>query len=269
MPAATAPRLSAAERRAILKEDEAWVGKPFDTAVNPRAMQANTRHMALTLLDTRLEYRASRAAAFAETLINDILDSQISAPIACSKGCSYCCKTYVSATIPEVLNLAKSVRTNKARSARVAEAAQQCRQIPQAQREAHRIPCPMLEDDACSEYAHRPVSCRYLLSTSLPACIKILRDNQPAPFEFAGNVVSIRSSVIIMMKTALILGGLPHQHVELNQALAVALRHDDSESRWLAGEPLFADVPADTADQPGTQIMGLVDYFVGMLRPTL
>jgi hypothetical protein len=266
---ASNPRLSAAERSALLKEDEAWVGKPFDPAINPRAIQANTRHMALTLLDTRLEHRASRAAAFAEALINTIMDDQVKAPIACSKGCSFCCKTYVSATIPEVLNLAQSLRANKARSARVIAAAQQCRQIPQAQREAHRIPCPMLEDDACAEYAHRPVSCRYLLSTSLPTCIQILRDNQPAPFAFAGEVVSIRSSIIIMMKTALILSGLPHQHVELNQALAVALRHDDSESRWLAGEPLFAEVPADHADQPGSQIMGLVDYFVTALRPTL
>ena len=85
----------------------------------------------------------------------------------------------------------------------------------------------------------------------------------------AGSVVTIRTSVIIMMKTALILAGLPHQHVELNQALAVALRHDDSESRWLAGEPLFAEVPADHAEQSNQQIGGLVAYFVDLLRPTL
>jgi len=263
------PRLSSDERAKLYKEDETWVGKPFEVTLNPRAMQANTRYMAQTLLDTQLEYRASRAAAFAESLINDIMGAQITAPIACSKGCSYCCNTYVSATIPEVLHLARSLRATPPRVARVQAAAIKAQQIPQAQREASRIPCPMLEDNACSEYTHRPVSCRYLLSTSLPACIRILKDNQAEEFPFAGSVVTIRTSVIIMMKTALILAGLPHQHVELNQALAVALRHDDSESRWLAGEPLFAEVPADHAEQSNQQIGGLVAYFVDLLRPTL
>ena len=65
-PRLSAPRLSVADRAALLREDAQWVGKPFDVAVNPRAIQANTRHLTLTLLNTQLEYRASQAAAFAE-----------------------------------------------------------------------------------------------------------------------------------------------------------------------------------------------------------
>ncbi len=82
---------------------------------------------------------------------------------------------------------------------------------------------------------------------------------------------TIRATIIIMMKTALILSCLAPQHVELNQALAVAvaLRHDDSESLWLAGEPLFADVPTDIAEQGNSQIASLVDFFVKALRPTI
>ena len=79
-------RLSAAERSKLLKEDQTWVGKAFDIAVSPRALQAVTRHMALTLLDTQMEYRASRAAAFDETLIGDIMNPHVTAPIACGKG---------------------------------------------------------------------------------------------------------------------------------------------------------------------------------------
>ena len=266
---APTPRLSAADRASLLREDAPFIGKPFDVAVNPRAIQANTRHLALTLLNNQLEYRASKAAAFAEALIDSIMGQQITSPIACSKGCSYCCKTYVSATVPEILNLAKSLRASPARVARVEAAAQQCRQTPQHLREAHRIACPMLEDNACSEYTTRPISCRYLVSTSLPACIRILQDNKAEAFPFAGTTVTIRSCVIVMVKTALILSGLPHQYVELNQALAVALRHDDAESRWLAGEPLFADVPVDRGDQDGSQIAGLISYFVDALRPTI
>ena len=92
--------------------------------------------------------------------------------------------------------MAKSLRANKARVARVQAAAIRSQQTPQHLRETSRIPCLMLEDRACSEYTHRPVSCRYLLSTSLPACIRILQDNQAEEFPFALNVVrpSVRQS---------------------------------------------------------------------------
>jgi hypothetical protein len=79
-------RLSAAERSKLLKEDQTWVGKAFDIAVSPRALQANTRHMALTLLDTQMEYRASRAAAFAETLIGDIMNPPYHRPHRLRQG---------------------------------------------------------------------------------------------------------------------------------------------------------------------------------------
>ncbi|MSQ85575.1 MAG: hypothetical protein EXR10_01830 [Alphaproteobacteria bacterium] len=109
-------------------------------------------------------------------------------PSPAARGYSYCCNTY-GATILEVLNLAKSLRANKASVARVQAAAIRSQQTPQHLRETSRIPCLMLEDRACSEYTHRPVSCRYLLSTSLPACIRILQDNQAEEFPFADNVV--------------------------------------------------------------------------------
>jgi hypothetical protein len=268
-PPSAASRLDADARAALVRDDEPHIGRAFDLTVSARAIQANTRHLALMLRDTELEHRASRAGAFVESLADKMLDCHVPGPIACAKGCSYCCKTFVSATIPEILNLARAVRANRAQVERVHAAAAHCKQVPQHLRETNRITCPMLEDNACAAYAHRPVSCRYLLSTSLPTCIRILQDGKSEPFAFAEHVITIRSFAIIMMKTALTLAGLPAQHLELNQALAAALRHDDSEARWLAGEPVFAGVPVDQADVGDSAVTRMVDYFVALLRPTI
>ncbi len=262
-------RLSADQRRAILREDEQWVGKAFDVQANPRAIQANTRYMAMMLLDTKLELRASRAAAFAEQLMDTIMYEHAKPPIACSKGCSHCCTTYVSATIPEILNLANTVRRTIVRRERVIAAAETCKTTTQVYREVNRVICPILENHACSEYANRPVSCRYLLSKSLDVCEKILKRGEPAEFQFVDNIVVIRSFIIIMMKAALTICGLPQQHYELNQALAIAMTTDDAEARWLAGEPLFAQVDVDRNDVGTTQLHGMANHLASILVPTL
>jgi Fe-S-cluster containining protein len=263
------PRLTAEQRQALLREDEQWVGKAFDVSANPRAIQANTRHMVLMLLDTKLELRASRAAAFAEQLMDTIMYEHAKPPIACSKGCSHCCTTYVSATIPEILNLANTVRRTIVRKERVLAAAETCKATPQLYREVNRVICPMLENHACSEYANRPVSCRYLLSKSLEVCEKILKHGQSAEFQYVDNIVIIRSFIIIMMKAALTMCGLPQQHYELNQALAIAMTTENAEARWLAGEPLFASVDVDRNDTGTTQLHGLATHLAGVLAPTI
>ncbi len=85
----------------------------------------------------------------------------------------------------------------------------------------------------------RPVVCRYVLSKSLEACVRIFTQNSHETQPFPDGATGIRSTVIVMMKAAMALADLPHQHVELSQALAAALSVDDPEARWLAGEPLF------------------------------
>ena len=144
------PRLDRQKRRAILKEDEQWIGKPFQFGGDPRALQANTRHMALVLSETQRLDRASRFAAFAENLLEATVAKHVKGPTACARGCSHCCTTFVSATIPEVLRLARAVRSNAARAGRVREVGERARQIPQHERETSRIVCPILEDHACS-----------------------------------------------------------------------------------------------------------------------
>jgi Fe-S-cluster containining protein len=263
-------RLDSAIRRQLLKDDALFIGKPFELAGdNARGIQANARHLALMLLDTRIDHRASRAAAFAEQLIDMTLSKHVTGPIACAKGCAYCCRTYVSATIPEILHLARAVRGQQAKQQRVAVAAEKSKAMPQLHREIARLDCPMLEDNACSEYVSRPIVCRAVLSQSLETCVRIFQNGSAEKFAVVDNTQSIRAYAVIILRVGLILSGLPYKHYEMNHALTIALNHDDAEERWLAGEPLFAEVAMDRADAQPSQLTQVVDGMAAALRPTI
>ncbi len=261
-------RLDRAKRRQLLKEDQAWIGKAVDLS-DVRTIQANTRHLTLMLLDTGIKRRASKAAAFASQLLDTTMSKHNPQPVACSKGCDYCCKTYVSVTIPEILRLAQSVRKQPEKSTRVGEAATASAAIPQGEREVKRVVCPILEDKACSEYLVRPVACRAVLSKSLETCLRIFEQNSGEPFPFTDDTTDIRVYIVAMLQASLMMSGLSPLHYEMNQALAVALAHEDAEDRWLAGEALFADVPVDEADIKPSGLSAMIHALVANVRPTL
>lgn len=262
-------RLSRGERRRILKEDEGWMRRPFELYGNPRAIQAYTRHLASMLLDEKLGHRACSAAAFAEQFMDAAIERHVQEPVACATGCTYCCMTFVSATIPEILRLVHALRGRQAKRDDIAAVAEKSRRISQNQRAVKRLACPILEKGLCSEYAARPIVCRSLLSKSLDVCVRVLDQNVDEPFAYANNTVEIRTYVVVMMKAALVLSGLPHQHFEMNQALTVALADEDIEQRWLAGEPVFSGVAIDTADLRPSRLTDLVERLVNVVRPTL
>lgn len=264
-------RLDASIRRQLLKDDEAFIGQPIEI-FGPnigRTVQANTRHLALMLLDSAVKDRASRAAAFMENLADISSHKHVTAPVACGKGCSHCCTTYVSTTLPEVFNLARALRGKEAVTARIKEAALRSRSMPQLQREVTRVICPILENHACSEYLSRPVICRAVMSLSLETCQRIFVQGVGAPFTPPPNLDSVRAFLVVMMRAALMLAGLPHQNFELTHALETALAAEDTEERWLNGEPVFAAVAVDQADQAQSKLNTIVGGLVEAVRPTI
>lgn len=263
-------RFDRAKRRQLLREDEAFIGKPLPMAPGAvRAVRANTRHVVLMLRDTARAKRASAAAAFCGDILDATLAVKTQGPVACTKGCYHCCKTYVGVTIPEIFRVADAVRADAAKTARVHEAAAASKPLSQTAREINRVVCPILEHKACSVYAPRPIVCRAVLSSSLPACLRIFEGNSGEMLPFAGNTTDIRAYVTIMLQAALQLAGLPWMHYEMNQALAIALGHRDAEERWLAGDPLFEQVPPDIFDKNGGPLTEMTNALVANLAPTL
>ena len=263
-------RLDITVRRQLLYDDQQIVGQAFAVVGdNARAIQANTRHMALMLLDSKVKDRASRMAAFAEGLADANINHHVAEPVACRRGCSHCCTTYVSASVPEIFRLAQALRGKGMTQARIIAAAARAKAMPQLEREIDRVICPILDNHACSEYLARPVVCRAVLSTSLPTCEQIFLKGESVPFTPPPSLGALRSFLIIMMRAALKLAGLPYRNFELTHALQVALATKDSEERWLAGEAVFADVAIDRLDREASPLTKLVDGLAGAVQPTI
>ena len=96
-----------------------------------------------------------------------------------------------------------------------------------------RLPCPFLENEACSIYADRPAACRELLVTS-PAelCQDIVRNpvrTIPVP---------IRMGTVLGMLWAELVGG-PVKLIPLPLALAWAERHPAQRMRQWKGPDLL------------------------------
>jgi len=262
-------RISREQRKAILKDHAPWVGKPLSAANINRGLQANIHHLATLLLDTDIKHRASLAAAFVERLVDATLAAHPIGPVACGKGCFYCCTTYVSATVPEILRTADALRGKKQTTDRIMAAAERAKTIPQAAREVNRIHCPVLENNACSEYSARPVVCRAVMSKSLESCLRVFTQGSNEAFLHGDHTVEIRAYGLVVMQASLILAEMPHRHYELIGGLAAALAYDDAEEKWLAGEPLFESVPVDIGEESESPVRGVVRKLVEIVRPTL
>lgn len=202
--------------------------------------QASIRHRSINPL---MDFVYSSLMAGAEHVAH--------VPVACRKGCSYCCNTWVDATPPEVLFTVKSMPADQRRVALEAVArvstvtsglsfAERCGKVVMA--------CPLLDDaGACSVYQSRPVNCRTLVSTDAEQCRRTFIDGDEVGFPSLKVWLTLRDSYSTALEGALIHAGLAHQARELNASLQLALTMADAEQRWLAGADDFAGVPTSPA----------------------
>jgi hypothetical protein len=168
-------------------------------------------------------------------------------PIACDEGCAHCCSLRAEVTVAEVIRVAEHLRRTLAppalrevRARVLATARRIVGMDPDARAEAA-VPCALLEGDRCTVYEARPYVCRGCNSADPVTCEDALADPdatkevyapQSALYHYAGSAVMRALSAV----------QLPHELVELNTALAVALETPDAAARWLAGEPIFRGV---------------------------
>lgn len=259
-------RLDRGQRRRLLKDDEAWVGKALPLNPPRRAAEAHIRHLALILRDTGVKNRAIQAAVYAGNLFDATMKQVDKGPVACAKGCFHCCTKLVMVTLPDIFRLARAVRD---KMTDITAAAELSRSITSGQTQRKYLPCPVLTDQSCSAYSHRPIPCRFLLSKSLDACVRIFQEDVREAFPYADHITDLRQRMDQIVQTALVLSGLPHHHFELIQSLAVALTVDNAEERWLAGEPLFANVPVNSQEFNNPAMTASIEKLAADIRPTL
>ena len=164
-------------------------------------------------------------------------------PIACRKGCSFCCRVWVDTTPPEVLYTVKNMPPEQRQLAKEA-VEQACRQTSGASF-ADRCgkvnpPCPLLGvDGACTVYDSRPINCRTLVSTDAEQCRQTFIEGSDAGFPGLRVWLTLRDSYATALEGALVHARLAHQARELNDSLRIALATPDAEARWLAGADDF------------------------------
>lgn len=172
-------------------------------------------------------------------------------PIACGRGCSFCCKVWVDTTPPEVLYTVKKMPPEQRH--RAMEAVERACARTQGVSFADRLgkvnpPCPMLAvDGACSVYDTRPVACRTLVSTDVEPCKRTFIDGSDEGFPGLKVWLTLRDSYARALEGALMHAGLAHQAREWNQSLQIALTEGDAEERWLSGADVFAAAPVSPA----------------------
>ena len=172
-------------------------------------------------------------------------------PLACGKGCSFCCRMWVDATPPEVLYTVKRMPPEQRQRAleSVEKVCSQTSGVGFLDRCGKVNPsCPLLDDDgACSVYESRPINCRTLVSTDVAQCKRTFVDGSDEGFPSLKVWLTLRDSYATALEGALIHAGLAYQAHELNDSLRLALTKPDAEQRWLSGADDFAAVPMSPA----------------------
>lgn len=172
-------------------------------------------------------------------------------PVACGKGCSFCCKAWVDTTPPEVLYTVKNLPPEQRQMAR--EAVERACGITAGASFIDRLgkvnpPCPMLAGDgACGVYENRPIACRTLVSTDVARCISTFVEGSDVGFPGLKVWLTLRDSYSTALEGALMRAGLAHRPHEWNQSLQIAMTTPDAEERWLAGGDVFAGAPVSPA----------------------
>jgi Fe-S-cluster containining protein len=224
---------------------------------------AAAARLLLDILTGKARRRAGDAAKRAVELFDrSLARAPEDMPIACRRGCNFCCHGQVSASAPELFLLARHINEQGGGDpsgvlARLREVDAKTRGLDPVERHKLRQPCALLVSGECSVYAARPLSCRAFASYSREKC--------EHAFAFGGEDIpvpkfnmSLRSASKQALWSALAYAGLPIKSYELAHGLIVALETPDAEQRWLAGEDVFAGVGGDEtqsfADTPDVKL---------------
>lgn len=173
-------------------------------------------------------------------------------PIACKAGCAHCCHGFVAATAPEVLHLVKRFAPDRAGAVRAAVArAHALTAGKSAEERTHMtVPCALLENNLCTVYEDRPITCRTGISTRADICerahIAISGEDIPRPVVY----LTMRRAYYVAFAGALRRAGLVYKPYEYNGALNRALNDPGAEADWLAGRDIFEGLVPDRGGDP-------------------
>ncbi len=194
------------------------------------------------------------------------------APVACGKGCSYCCHAVVMVTAPEAFRMAREVegagpgRATPNRADFLARAASTAN-LTAAERLGRKLPCPFLAGGACSVYAARPLACRRTTSFAVEPCVEEY-EGQEGDILVPQKLLTHATNAQLPLLAALRALGRPARLYELSGAVQTILKTDDAEARWREGEDVLGSVASqeETAQELATAVARLSSEVLNLHR---
>jgi Fe-S-cluster containining protein len=208
------------------------------------------------LTNRKQPHPASRSAELMhQTFAASVAQTPGTLKTACQDGCGYCCHNWVAATAPEIFLIARHISARNVDD-RLAPAAVMARAkatagLDIAARFGAKLPCVFLADNRCSIYALRPTVCRQTTSTNLTTCMEEFEgQGLDGEIMVSKTMLDHARNCRLPLLAALSSIGLPPQSYELSAAITRVLATPDAEARWLAGDPVFANIATAPPDPP-------------------
>lgn len=161
-------------------------------------------------------------------------------PAECKKGCDFCCHQPVFAVSHEMLYLKDYISQNispdkqKGFIDRSREKSLLTLNKTMEQQQCISHPCPFLENNSCSVYEARPMSCRIYLSSSVNSCKKDFEHprgrHTPELYEFPLNAGRMLNEGFVSGLKQL---GLKSVELPLEQGYASLVTLDQDFSSWI------------------------------------
>lgn len=227
-------------------------GPPFENILKQTQKDQTARAFAAHptpegLLNIGIE--ALEAAEFHLKRFHD--GDQAEAPLACARGCTFCCHQYVGLSVPELAVLAKFItsRMNRAGQtrllARLSEVALATLGMGHFERASSHIDCPLLDPESrrCTVYVARPLTCRGMHSLSREACEEDdVAPGRTRPIPQYASHKAVTRSIAIGLQLGLAERGAQVSELELTAALRQVLERPEMFQRWIGGEAIFKGV---------------------------
>ncbi len=172
-------------------------------------------------------------------------------PVACEKGCAYCCHLLFFCDAPTVFLIADEVSKTLPPGAVEAliERLADFEEMEFGLRMVPRPPCPLLSESLCQAYDVRPLVCRAQNSLRLAECEEKFRGERR--LVVAHDIpITVWGAIAEGVSKGLAETGFgADASLEFTMALRIVLETPGAAERWLAGEPIF--VPARPDDDEG------------------
>lgn len=150
------------------------------------------------------------------------------AGLGCGPRCGHCCRLPVDISPPEAVAILRSLRAQlpatKMRTIeqRIAKVAAVTQRMTESERIAADVACPLLEDEQCIAYQHRPLGCRTHTSIDAQRCANN-RANPNGERQMRAEDTVVGAHALLALVSALAAEGAKPMLVELSIGLERAL----------------------------------------------